>query len=101
MEGKGTISLPIGEYTGQWMDDQMNGEGKLTRQERGVIMIYEGTWEKGEIVQGTITYYDNSSYNTSKNSFVGKYEGRIQQGKRNGWGKYYWPSHQNRSQIAV
>jgi len=69
--GEGRLIFPGGEFTGNWVNDQRQGFGKLKKVENGLTVIYEGSWEKDGLSSGKVTYYDSNS------SEVGKYEGQL------------------------
>jgi len=74
--------FPNGEYVGQWLNNVKHGQGKLRKNEKNVIVTYEGFWTSDNLNEGDITYSDASG------SEFGRYRGQILNGKRHGLGKY-------------
>ncbi len=120
MHGNGKMTYKTGEvYEGEWKDGKSNGYGKMTykngdvyegdwndgmRQGNGKTThpngnVYEYLWVLDEAQEskgrGKITYYkgyDRDHYNHKRGAYDGVYEGELHNGKRDGKGKFTWPS---------
>lgn len=78
--GYGTYRYKNGdEYQGQWLNDQQSGEGKYLEKGKAAK---EGKWFQGKLsdIKETTQIYDNGE----------KYIGELKNGRREGFGIYYF-----------
>lgn len=81
LEGKDEVSFLEYTYIGDFSRGKFNGYGTLSKNGK---KVYEGEWENGLYCGiGTLFKYVD-------NLIVKEYEGRFQEGKKNGCGKSYY-----------
>lgn len=81
LEGKDEVSYLEYTYIGDFSRGKFDGYGSLSKNGK---KVYEGEWENG-LYSGIGTLFKNIG-----NSIVTEYEGKFQEGKRNGRGESYY-----------
>ena len=98
------MTVEWGTYEGQWKNDYRYGNGKETNNKGevfeafwydgdtadNVFYTYNGVTKRGKIEKGKFV---EAAKNIKKETYSnGYYEGELANGKRNGYGTYYWNS---------
>lgn len=79
--GRGVWTSPSEEYTGQWKDDQREGQGKQTWHDG---RIYEGQFKAGK-------FHGHGKMEWHMPNGLMVYEGQYVDDQKDGYGKYIWP----------
>jgi len=92
--GYGKLSLKDRKliYEGNWENDLMSGDGKYYFLNGDT---FNGEFSEGEFKSGTLSYneYDKSILSSGLSRWSeSKYEGGFKNNKKNGFGKYWYPS---------